>query len=155
MRIALLLLCSVVGFAQSNQVSVSFGACPSGTQVYPDLPAAEAAIAACITTVQVLAVVEEYVPGLIPPQSPQARLNWTDSVTAGVVGYNVYRSEQQGGPYERLNMTPVPQNMGTLAKYRDTAITPGQRYFYVARALASDGETESPASNEATLEVPD
>ena len=75
-------------------------------------------------------------------------LDWIPSVTAGVSGYNIYRSSQPGGPYSIVNGVPVLQNM-----YNDADVMSGQWYYYIARATDSVGD-ESANSEEAQAQVP-
>ncbi|HEY6903540.1 MAG TPA: immunoglobulin domain-containing protein, partial [Candidatus Acidoferrales bacterium] len=75
-------------------------------------------------------------------------LRWTAS-TSSVLGYNVYSSRVSGGPYAKLNSTPV-----TTTSYTDTTVQSGQTYFYVTTAVASSGGTESGFSAEASAVIP-
>jgi hypothetical protein len=77
-----------------------------------------------------------------------ASLNWTASTSSNVVGYNVYRATQSGGPYTKLTSSPVA---GT--SYADVTVQGGQTYYYVTTAIDSGGN-ESVYSNEATAVVP-
>jgi len=74
-------------------------------------------------------------------------LSW-DASTSPVVGYNVYRGTQSGGPYQRLNPSPQP---GT--SYTDASVQSGVTYFYVATAVAPD-LVESPHSNQTSATIP-
>ncbi len=76
-----------------------------------------------------------------------ATLNWTAS-TSTVIGYNVYRGSVSGGPYTRLNSSPVS---GT--QYVDSTPLAGLTYFYVATAVAS-GNVESTYSNQVPAIMP-
>jgi hypothetical protein len=63
-------------------------------------------------------------------------LSWTASVSPNVASYNVYRGTLSGGPYTKLNSSPL----GTA--YTDTTVQAGQTYYYVATALdASNNES--------------
>lgn len=73
-------------------------------------------------------------------------LNWIASASS-VVGYNVYRATQSGGPYTLIN--PALQS-GT--SYADLSVQAGQTYYYVVTAV--NGGTESAFSNQATAAVP-
>jgi len=81
------------------------------------------------------------------------------SVTVGFTGYvqsptdtatsaNFYRSTTSGGPYAKLNATPVPI-VSAAAQFVDTAGVGGTKYFYVATAVDAGGN-ESTFSNEAS-----
>jgi Abnormal spindle-like microcephaly-assoc'd, ASPM-SPD-2-Hydin len=79
--------------------------------------------------------------------SHSATLDWTPS-TSTVMGYYVYRGTQTGGPYVKLNATPV-----SLNTYTDRAVQAGQRYFYVATSVDSSN-VESTFSNETSAVIP-
>ena len=74
-------------------------------------------------------------------------LSW-DPSSSPVVGYNVYRGTQSGGPYQKLNPSPQP---GT--SYTDVSVQSGVTYFYVATAVAPD-LVESPHSNQTSATIP-
>jgi hypothetical protein len=75
-------------------------------------------------------------------------LSWNPSTTATVTGYNIYRSTVNGGPSVKLN----PQLLLSLS-YRDTTVTAGSTYYYVATAIDSDGRESAP-SNERKAAIP-
>jgi len=79
--------------------------------------------------------------------SHSATLSWTPS-TSSIVGYYVYRGTQTGGPYAKLNVTPV-----SLTTYTDSAVQAGQTYFYVATSVDSNN-VESAFSNESSASIP-
>lgn len=60
-------------------------------------------------------------------------LSWNPS-TSAVVGYNLYRGSQSGGPYTRINSS---LNAGTT--YTDNGVQAGQTYYYVATAVDGGG----------------
>ena len=74
-------------------------------------------------------------------------LAWQPS-SSPVVGYNVYRGTESGGPYSRLNSSPLSSHT-----YTDDAVQSGLTYYYVLRAVSSN-LTESAASNQAVATVP-
>lgn len=74
-------------------------------------------------------------------------LSWVAS-TSTVVGYNVYRGTQTGGPYVLLNGSP-----DASTTYTDTSVQAGQTYYYVVTAVNSSG-TESVYSNQAQALIP-
>jgi len=74
-------------------------------------------------------------------------LSWNPS-TSSVVGYNIYRGSQPGGPYSKLNASPMA---GT--SYSDNAVASGATYYYVATSVDSDS-LESAYSNQAVAEIP-
>ena len=79
---------------------------------------------------------------------PVVGLAWNASPTPTVVGYNAYRSEQDGGPYARLNGAVVVD-----LTYDDESAEKGLTYYYVVRAVGVDGR-ESPDSNQARAAIP-
>src|SRR5205807_4563251 len=86
-----------------------------------------------------------------PPQNPaavsrSATLNW-DASTSAVVGYNVYRATQAGGPYTRLNSSLIEP-----ISYTDNMLQADQTYFYLVTAVDANG-VESVASNEIQVAV--
>lgn len=75
-------------------------------------------------------------------------LNWTASTSQGVVGYKVYRSTTQGGPYTLLTSAPV-----AAVTFTDEIVQGSLTYYYVVIAVDSSGNA-SPNSNEAIAVVP-
>lgn len=73
-------------------------------------------------------------------------LSWKASTSSGVVGYNVYRGTTSGGPYTKLDSSPIA---GT--SYSDSSVSSGE-YYYVVAAINLDG-TESGYSNQAAVSV--
>ncbi len=75
-------------------------------------------------------------------------LSWSISPDNDIAGYNIYRTEQEGAPGNKLNpqllLTPV---------FRDMNVLPGHRYFYAVTAVDRAGN-ESPASAAASGEMP-
>lgn len=74
-------------------------------------------------------------------------LTWTAS-TSVVSGYNVYSSTVTGGPYTKLNSTPVAST-----GYTDSTVQSGLTYFYVVTSVDSNG-VESAFSAEVSATVP-
>jgi hypothetical protein len=74
-------------------------------------------------------------------------LSWSRSVSS-VVGYYAYVSLQSGGPYTRMNSTPV-----AVTSYTDTAVQAGQTYYFVVTSVNSQNE-ESAHSAEVSALVP-
>lgn len=74
-------------------------------------------------------------------------LSW-DASTSSVLGYNVYRSTQSGGPYTKLNASPESATV-----YSDNTVQSGTTYYYVATSV--DGSSvESGYSNQVVAAVP-
>lgn len=76
-----------------------------------------------------------------------ASLSWNASASV-VIGYNIYRGSQTGGPYAKLNSSLQPST-----GYSDTNVQAGATYFYVVTAV--DGSSvESGFSNETMAVIP-
>ncbi|MGC2196748.1 MAG: choice-of-anchor D domain-containing protein, partial [Terriglobales bacterium] len=82
-----------------------------------------------------------------PAPQHSVSLSWAAS-TSTVVGYNVYRGTQTGGPYVALNGTP-----DASTTYTDSSVQAGQTYYYVVTAVDGAG-AESVYSNQAQAVVP-
>ena len=74
-------------------------------------------------------------------------LNWSRSNSTDVLGYNVYRGTQSGGPYVRLNPALIAN-----PDYLDTAVSAGQTYYYAVTAVTA--VMESGRSAEAVAVIP-
>jgi hypothetical protein len=74
-------------------------------------------------------------------------LSWT-ATPSTVVGYNIYRGAQSGGPYVKINSTP-----DTSTTYVDNTVVAGSTYYYVATAVDSSGQ-ESAYSNQVQAQIP-
>jgi hypothetical protein len=93
-------------------------------------------------------LVSVFVPALA--ESPaHVELSWAINSETDIAGYNVYRSEQEGGPGVRLNrellLTPA---------FRDMNAVPGRHYLYTVTAVDRSGN-ESPATAPVAGGVPD
>jgi fibronectin type 3 domain-containing protein len=64
------------------------------------------------------------------------------------VGYNIYRSTTQGGPYQMIN-----SGLDASTDYTDDTVVSGTTYFYVATEVNEEGE-ESAYSNVAKAVIP-
>jgi hypothetical protein len=73
-------------------------------------------------------------------------LSWTTAAEKGLVGWNVYRSEQPSGPFTRLNGVAVPaygdSDSDTGYLYMDDKARPGRRYYYLVEGINSLGLVE-------------
>ncbi len=83
-----------------------------------------------------------------PPTPPWVELTWQASNSEDVVGYNVYRGRNSGGPYRKINHRLDPQTI-----YTDSRCISGRTYYYVTTAVNSLGE-ESVYSNESQVTMP-
>jgi hypothetical protein len=81
-------------------------------------------------------------------QSGGVLLDWDDTTTAGLDGYNVYRAVSPGGTRTRLNQALV-----SASAYVDSTGTPGTTYYYAVTAVNGEAALpESDFSNEASAE---
>lgn len=87
-----------------------------------------------------------------PPQvivkQHSVSLNWTLSSSTSVIGYNIYRGTQPGGPYSKVNAS-----LQTGTSYADSDVVAGRTYFYVVTAI-SGNNLESDYSKEVQASVP-
>ena len=81
------------------------------------------------------------------PQPHSVDLKWKASISR-VAGYNVYRSETDGGPYIKLTSAPV-----RATNYTDRSVQSGHIYFYAVTAVDSKGK-ESIHSSQAKASIP-
>ncbi len=75
------------------------------------------------------------------------KLSWSPSVSANIVGYNIYRSTVSGGPYGLVS-GPIS---GTT--FTDANVVAGQTYYYVLSSVDRNG-LESAYSAQAAVTVP-
>jgi hypothetical protein len=81
------------------------------------------------------------------PTPHSVALSWNEN-SQDIIGYNVYRGTQHGGPYSQINTT-----LDSNTSYKDGSVTNGDTYYYVTTAVNSD-EQESSYSNEAEAQIP-
>lgn len=87
--------------------------------------------------------------GVAPPPPPaghNSTLKWTASTSTGATGYNIYRSVITGGPYTKLNATPI-----AAVTYVDSAVTQGTKYYYVVTAVGLNIESAYSAEGSGTI----
>jgi hypothetical protein len=82
------------------------------------------------------------------PQQHSVDLVWDPSTSSDVVGYNVYRGTQSGGPYSPITSAPETNTNDT-----DNTVSGGQTYYYVVTAVNGNSE-ESAYSNEERAVIP-
>ena len=75
-------------------------------------------------------------------------LAWTASPSTGVTGYNVYRSQESGSGYAKIN----PALVAGLT-YTDATVAAGQTYYYVTTSADTSG-TESAYSEQVEVTIP-
>ena len=80
---------------------------------------------------------------LVLGQPLSVQLEWDPNPPSDdIAGYNLYRSNQPGFGFVRLNVTLIPSNI-----YTDDTIEAGHTYYYVCTA-ENTSELESGFSNE-------
>ena len=75
-------------------------------------------------------------------------LSWNASTSQDVIGYNVYRGDTSGGPYQKIN-----SKLDASTAYTDGSVSNGNTYYYVTTAVDSSNQ-ESVYSNEAQARIP-
>jgi Abnormal spindle-like microcephaly-assoc'd, ASPM-SPD-2-Hydin len=76
-------------------------------------------------------------------------LTWDPSQSPPeIVGYNVYRATQNGGPYLKMNSA-----LDAQTSYIDYTVLTGTTYYYVTTAVDSAGQ-QSPYSNQTEAVIP-
>jgi Abnormal spindle-like microcephaly-assoc'd, ASPM-SPD-2-Hydin len=83
--------------------------------------------------------------GVAPPQHG-VDLSWDPA--PAVVGYNVYRAGQSGGPYSKINSV-----LDASTTFTDISVQGGQNYYYVTTSVDSTG-AQSSYSNEVHASIP-
>ena len=71
-------------------------------------------------------------------------LEWTTQSEINLAGFNLYRSDNPAGPFDRVNPDLVPASPDPLAggsyHYEDTAPVPGRIYYYQLEEVERDGK---------------
>ena len=60
----------------------------------------------------------------------KVQLSWKASTSKHILGYNVYRGNRSGGPYQKINGALDPNT-----KFMDLTVAAGHKYYYVATAV--------------------
>jgi hypothetical protein len=68
-------------------------------------------------------------------------IDWSVSASAPFIGFNIYRSGQEEGIFDRLNEEIIPAT--GEGSYRDETVFPGKEYYYKLGAVEEDGITFS------------
>ena len=84
------------------------------------------------------------------PPGHSVRLNWAPGGPLSTNGYRLYRATSVAGPYELIN----PTSLVLETSYMDTHVSAGQTYYYISKAVDSEGVESSP-SEPITVHVPD
>ncbi len=68
-------------------------------------------------------------------------LSWAINSESDLLGYNVYRSDTEGGPGIRVNATPL-----VTPAFRDNLVVAGEQYFYRVTAVDRAGNESAPSA---------
>lgn len=85
---------------------------------------------------------------MLPPVKHEVQLSWKASTSKHIVGYNIYRGAQSGGPYRKINGALDPNT-----KFTDPKVAAGDKYYYVATAVNSSKQ-ESVYSKQIQVVIP-
>ncbi len=77
------------------------------------------------------------IPSLAPPSID---LSWEASATAGLLGYQIYRSDASGAAFSLLTPQPVP-----VPSFRDLTAQPGRTYRYRVTAVDRHHNQSAPS----------
>jgi hypothetical protein len=92
-------------------------------------------------------VVEQLTGTGVAPAAHSVGLTWQDT-DPSVVGYDIYRGQIHGGPYQRINTA-----LEASTNYTDYTVAAGTTYYYVTTAVDGAGK-QSAYSNETKAVVP-
>jgi hypothetical protein len=67
---------------------------------------------------------------MVGPVEHKVQLSWKASNSKHVLGYNIYRGNRSGGPYQKINGVLDPST-----KFTDLTVAAGHKYYYVATAV--------------------
>lgn len=83
--------------------------------------------------------------GFVLYRSPRILVEWQTATEIDTVGFNLYRSEQPGGPYQKLNETIIPSSgeplKGHSYRYVDATVVPNRVYYYQLEDVDTQGKT--------------
>jgi hypothetical protein len=72
-----------------------------------------------------------------------AHLHWDTESENGLLGFNLYRSPTDSGPYEPLTSEPIPntgsEDAGASYDYSDLEVAEGETYYYKLEPVDSSG----------------
>jgi len=68
------------------------------------------------------------------PEADAIRLEWIPSAEEEVTDYAIYRSDDEGGPYNLIAIASVPDSV-----FEDSAVSLDTRYYYYVRAMGGEG----------------
>jgi len=87
-----------------------------------------------ITILLILLAVGLLALGVIGMRPSPVVVEWTTATELNTAGFNLYRSENQAGPFVKINEQIIPSSADSLVggKYRfeDASAMPGKTYYY-------------------------
>jgi hypothetical protein len=81
--------------------------------------------------------------------APQHSVSLFWNASAGVAGYNVYRSTSSTGTYVRIN-----SSLDANTAYTDSSVLSGQTYYYEATAVNSSGQESARSTPPVPASIP-
>jgi len=80
------------------------------------------------------------------PADSAVALSWTTGSELDNLGFHLYRSMNEEGPWERLTSSVIPglgsSPAGASYRYRDTGLSNGTTYFYLLEDIETTGRTK-------------
>jgi hypothetical protein len=77
--------------------------------------------------------------------APTVKITWETATEVNNLGFNIYRSDSQGGPWTKLNANLIPSQVppgspvGASYEYTDSKVVAGTTYFYLLEDVDSNG----------------
>ena len=73
-------------------------------------------------------------------------IRWQTATEIDNFGFDVYRGDNEEGPFTRLTESPVPgagtSDVPTQYSFTDSSIEPNTAYYYYVESISTDGERE-------------
>ncbi|MCS7287078.1 MAG: hypothetical protein NZ653_08095 [Anaerolineae bacterium] len=90
------------------------------------------------------------------PQGQSVLVQWETASEVNMLGFYVWRSTEEGGNYTRISdlIPAVGDIVGAIYQFVDTAVGPGQTYFYRLEAVETTGASQFYGPVSVTVPVP-
>lgn len=112
----------------------------------PGTPLAVLAVLALLLAGAVPALAEDAADDGESPKTYRNYLRWTTASEEENFGFDVYRSESEDGPFERLTDKPIlgagTTNEPSKYEFVDEAVDPYTTYYYYVESITMTGERE-------------
>lgn len=99
----------------------------------------------CVTVTSATAVVLSTFK-VSPSADGMIEINWTTATEINTAGFNIYRSENKGGPFVRINPQMIPASpnalTGSTYQYEDSTAKSDKTYFYQLEDIELNGRSE-------------